>query len=519
MPPAPIRPRSDKLDLERFSLRGFIEKLRDVGELDSRGSAVRLADVAGLLEGSAKAVLFGKVQGCEFPLAGNVMGSRERMALAFGVDARQLRSEVSRRLENDPEIVEVPRSAAPVQQVVLEGADVDLTSLPAHLHHGLDGGPYISAAMDFSINPGTGWTNVGLRRLMLRGRSETGVDLVAPSDLRAIYQASLARGESFPISFVVGAHPIDYLAGAMRVPVDELGLIASLRGTPLPVVKSITSEIRVPADAQWVIEGRLDAAGYIEHEGPFGEVLGYYGGVKVNPVFRVTAITRRRDAVFQTVTISGRNLARTDSAQLITLRTEVLVWRALESAIREPVAVYAPPATGGYLNVRVAIRQRASGEARNAIAALFGSVANVKNVFVVDPDIDIFSDEQMEWALGTRFQPRRDLVCADGFRSSPLDPSLDAMQQGSKAGYDLTVPFGASGLELKVPEAPRFGEGRFDSVRAALEDGPKTFRDLMEALGSGDGRELVLALEQLRNSGELARSTADGRYALNSRSK
>ena len=105
----------------------------------------------------------------------------------------------------------------------------------------------------------------------------------------------------------------------MRLPVDELGLLASLRGAPMPVVKSITNDIRIPADAEWVLEGYLGEEGYQEAEGPYGEFLGYYGGVKTNPVFHVTAITRRRDALFQTLTIGGATMSRTDTAQLTTL--------------------------------------------------------------------------------------------------------------------------------------------------------------------------------------------------------
>src|ERR687895_195409 len=97
---------------------------------------------------------------------------------------------------------------------------------------------------------------------------------------------------------------------------------------------------RLPAAAEWVIEGYLGEEGYKEPEGPYGEFLGYYGGFKTNPVFHVTAITRRHDALFQTLTIGGPTMSRTDTAQLCTLRTEALIWRALESAVREPVAVY-----------------------------------------------------------------------------------------------------------------------------------------------------------------------------------
>src|SRR5207244_3563803 len=162
------------------------------------------------------------------------------------------------------------------------------------------------------------------------------------------------------------------------------------------------------------------------------------------------------------------------------------------------------------------MRQRVPGEARNAIAAAFGSLANVKNVFVVDPDIDIFSDEQMEWALATRFQPDRDFVMASGFRTIPLDPSLASHASlGAKAGYDLTMPLGAAKeLEAEIPQPPTFAGARFASVEAALCDGPKYFEEVMAALGSEDGREIVLALEALGQAGRVERDPAEGRYRL-----
>src|SRR5215510_8399683 len=442
------------VDFERYRLRTFLDGL-DAQELERRPGKTALSEIARALEANPKAVLFESAGG--HALVGNVLAGRTRVAHAFGVPPQKLLPEIMRRLRLKPDIVEVAREQAPVQQVVTTGADIDLTKLPVHLQHGKDGGPFISAAMDFARDPATGWTNVGLRRLMLRGRATTGVDLVAPSDLRAIYLATLARGERLPLSVVVGGHPIDYFGATMRLPVDELGLLASLRAAPMPVVKSITNDLKIPADAEWVLEGYLGEEGYAEPEGPYGEFLGYYGGVKTNPVFHVTAITHRRDALFQTVTIGGASMSCTDTAQLACLRTEILVWRALETAIREPVAVYAPAATGGTMNVRIAMRQRVPGEARNAMMAAFGSVANVKNVFVVDPDIDVFSDEQMEWALATRFQPHRDLVIEHGFRTLPLDPSLDDEATGAKAGYDLTMPSGAAkGLEAEIPKPPAF---------------------------------------------------------------
>ena len=275
-------PPATAVDFDRYRLRTFVDGLAD-GEIERRPGSTRLTDIARALEANPKAVLFASAGG--HPLVGNALASRARLAQAFGVPAQKLLPEILRRLRLKPEFTEVGRDEAPVQEVVLTGADVDLTRLPVHLQHGKDGGPFISAAMDFARDAATGWTNVGLRRLMLRGRATTGIDLVAPSDLRMIYLAALKRAERLPLSVVVGGHPVDYFGATMRLPVDELGLLASLRAAPMPVVKNLTNDIRIPADAEWVLEGYLGEEGYSEPEGPYGEFLGYYGGVKINPDF------------------------------------------------------------------------------------------------------------------------------------------------------------------------------------------------------------------------------------------
>jgi 2,5-furandicarboxylate decarboxylase 1 len=506
-------------DLDRFRLRRFIESLAAGDEVERLDGPVDLAAIAEILDGNPRAVHFLAVGPERQELVGNVVSSRTRVARAFGVAPDRLAGEIQRRLSTKPQIVEVSRAQAPVQQVVETGAAADLTALPVHLQHGLDGAPYISASIDYALDPRTGWTNVGIRRLMLRGRREAGVDLVSPSDLRALYEASAAEGRPLPVSFVVGAHPIDHLAAVMRLPVDELGIVASLRDAPLPVVKSVTNDIRVPADAEMVLEGYFDARGHVESEGPYGEFLGYYGAVKKNPVFHLTAITRRHDALFQTATIGGRAMSRTDTAVLTAVRTEVVIWRALEIAVREPVSVYATTSSGGNFNVRVALRQRVPGEARNAIAACLSALVNVKNVFVVDPDIDVTSDEQMDWAMATRFQPDRDLIVLGGMRTLPLDPSITSGRVGAKAGFDLTWPFGTgTRLETRVPEPPHFAGKRFASIEAALADGPKYFEQLMTAVGSRDGREIVRTLETLRAREALDRD-GEGRYFIRSGAK
>ena len=310
---------------------------------------------------------------------------------------------------------------------MLTGDDADLTALPVHLGHGADGGPYISSSIDFVVDPKTGWTNVGVRRLMLRGRRETGIDLVSPSDLRAIYEASAASRQA-AAGELRGRRPSDRSRRRGHAAADRRARAGRFAARcPLPVVKCVTNDIRVPADAEWVLEGYLDARGHVEPEGPYGEFLGYYGAVKRNP-----GVPPHRDHAPARRPVPDLDHRRLRRSRAPTPRCSTrcaprsMIWRALETAVREPVAVHATASSGGMFNLRVALRQRVPGEARNAIAACFGALVNVKNVFVVDPDIDIFSDEQMDWALGTRFQPDRDLMVVEGMRTLPLDPSLAA---------------------------------------------------------------------------------------------
>ena len=509
------------IDTERFRLRNFVEKLTECGECEVRHEPTDLVDVAAVLEGNPRAVHFTAVGPEKAELVGNVMASRRRLAQALDTDERGLLATLNARLDHLQPPVKVSSQQAPVQQVVRKGDDADLTALPVHLQHGADGAPYISAGIDFALFPGSGFTNVGCRRIMLRGPRQAGIDLIAPSDMRAIYLEAAARNEPVPVAYAVGSHPADYLAAMVALPgVNELDILGAMRGQPAPVVKCVTSDIHVPADAEYVIEGFLDPAGHIEPEGPYGEYVGYYGVVKRNPVLRVTAITHREDALFQTVTIGGRSLARTDTAQLTTVKTEAAAWAALMASVREPLAVFATPSSGGMLNLRVSLRQRVPGDARNAIAAIFGSHAEAKHVFAFDSDIDVYSDEETDWALATRFQADRDLIVGSGFRVVPLDPSLGGARTGAKLGFDCTIPFGkADALEFSVPAPPVLKKSApHKSAADALAAGPASFLELMAALGSKDGREIVRELDALYTAHRLGRRD-DGRYVLKSDDK
>ncbi|HXP32009.1 MAG TPA: UbiD family decarboxylase [Stellaceae bacterium] len=504
-----------EIDTERFRLRRFMEFLVARGDCEVHDAPIDLVDVAALLDGNRNAVWLKSVGPERAELVGNVMGARSRLALALDTDVANFPEVLRERLARPIAPVEVSSAAAPVQAEVLRGEAADLSRLPVHLQHGFDGAPYISASIDFARDPATQWTNMGCRRMMLRGPHSAGIDLNAPSDLRALYQSAVAKGEPLPVAYTVGSHPADFLAAlAATMPMDELRLIGAIRASPVPIVKCVSIDVWVPADAEYVLEGYLDPRGLVEPEGPYGEYVGYYGTLKRNPVFHLTALTRRRDALFQTVTIGGRSLATTDTAQLGAAKTEAAVWAALQHAIREPVAVCCTASSGGMYNLRVALRQRYPGEARNAIAAVFGSTADVKHVFVFDEDIDVFSDEQVDWALATRFQADRDFVAASGFRAVPLDPSLAGSRTGAKAGFDCTRPFGRSdAFEYAIPEPPRLPEREHRSVEAVLEAGPATYLDLMAALGTRDGREILPVLDRLYGEGRLMRLD-DGRYTL-----
>ena len=505
-------PLTVSVDLDRYRLRPLVERLNQAGEVQVITENVPLSEVAKHVDENPKAVWFKNVGPEGTELIANVVGTRKRIAFALGCEERELMKFQSERFKRPIPPVEVSRERAPVQQVVLTGADADFTKLPVHLQHGEDGGPYISATIDVALDPDSGHRNLGIRRFMLRGRQTAGLDMNAPSDLRAIYQKHLDRGgKKFPMAVAIGSHPSYYVAAmGFAPPQDEYGLVGALRGEAAPVVKGITVDLPVPADAEYVLEGYLDDRGWAEPEGPYGEYLGYYGKLKKNPVFHLTAITHRRDALFQTIAISGRGLEVSETAQLGALRTEVAVWDALKLAVREPVAVYCSAGGGGMYNVRVAMRQRVPGEARNAIMSVFGSFAEVKHVFVVDDDIDIYNGDQIDWAMATRFQADRDIVIASGMRAIPLDPSLVGSRTGAKAGFDLTIPFSERGkLEFTVPQPPKFKKVPKKSVREALADGPKTFRELMEVANSDDGRDIVIELEKLG-----AKRDDTGRYLL-----
>ena len=489
------------IDFEAFRLRSLLNRLVDAGEVEIHDEPVPLVAIAAILEASDKAVLFRRAGPEECEIVGGISGSRRRLALAMSVDPRDLATDFLRRMQQPQSVVQVPGGEAPVQQIQITGDAIDATKLPFHLQHELDGAPYISSAIDFAVDPVSGQRNVGCRRLMLCGRRELRANLTQVSDLRRMYLAAAGRGEHLPVNFAIGSHPADLMASSVRLPLDEFNLIGTLRGSPVPMVRALTNDVPVPADAELVIEGYFDKAGYNQLEGPYGELLGFYGPVHENPAYRITAITMRNDVLHQTVLHGAVRLARTESVQIGTVVLEARIWQALRGAGIGAVAVNGCAATGGMVSARAAVP---AGQGRRAVEVML-AVPMLKHVVVTDPDIDVFCDEAVEWAMSTRFQPDRDLVTVADQMAFPMDMSATDRTL-TKVGYDLTGAMSVGGIRARVARAPRLtGKPRFTDVRAALAEGPKHFGELMSALGSDDGREIVLGLEELQQSGTLSR--------------
>jgi 2,5-furandicarboxylate decarboxylase 1 len=501
-------------DFDRFRLRRFVERLAHAGEMRRIDRPIDLAELAHEIESTPQASWFASVGPDQLEIVAGISGNRRRIAMAFETDERSLTRTVGQRIATPQPVVEVASAQAPVHARVLTGDAIDLARLPFYLQHELDGGPYISSALDFSIDRATGKRNVGCRRLMLRSRTTCHTNLTNKSDLKTMYLAALERGETLPVSFAIGSHPADFLAGVLKAPTgDEFGLLAALRGAPAPFVRCITNDILVTADSEIILEGYLGAEGYCEMDGPYGEFWGFYGPMHIDPVFHVTAIAMRSDALHQTVVHGGHASARMETNQATAIPCELVATRTLRAAGIEPVAVYAPPGSTLFQSIRVALKRADCARAREAIESLF-KMPGFKYVVVADDDVDIFDEQEIHWATSTRFRADRNLVLESGLPGFYEDPTADGNGATAKMGIDLTAPAAwPASIQQRRTSAPEIVRAGGAGLRETLARGPKFFADLMRETGSRDGRELALALEDLRAAGKLTR-LPDGEYAL-----
>jgi len=204
------------LDFDKYRLRNFVDRLIELGEVDVHDEPVPLTELSTIIEHMPKAVLFKNAGPERVEIVAKTAGNRKRIAAAFETSEDKLYEEYFKRLTNPQSLVEVPSAEAPVHAIQIIGKDVDLTKLPFHPQHAFDGSCYLSSAIDYTIDPATGRRNVGCRRLSLRNRYEAGTNVTAPSDLKRIYAACVERGQKLPVTFTVGAHPLDFFAATGR---------------------------------------------------------------------------------------------------------------------------------------------------------------------------------------------------------------------------------------------------------------------------------------------------------------
>jgi UbiD family decarboxylase len=374
-------------------------------------------------------LLFENVTGTSFPVLTNLHASRSRLAAAIDAPPDRMLPTYLRAMEHPipPHVV----ATGPVKEVVRRGAEVDLLALPQIVHHERDAGPYLTAAISFAKDPtGETW-NCAYNRLMIQGRDRSSIHLTLGKHLWEFHRLAEARGQPLPVAFAIGVHPAIAL-GALAIgsiDEDERGIMGALLGEPLELVKCETSDVLVPAHAELVLEGEILPAARTP-EGPFGEFTGYSLGERQREIVRYTAITHRRDAIFQDISV-----AHLDHLLLSTIPMEANLYRAVRAMVPSVTAVRVPSPFTCY----VAIEQRLPGQAKNAIMAVLGADLYMKRVVVVDHDVDVFDDRQVNWALATRCQPDRDLTIVTHARGSDLDPSTREDGYTAKWGVDATA--------------------------------------------------------------------------------
>jgi len=430
------------------SLRGWLDHLAEHGRLavirPGIGLRFDLAAIAKRLDGE-KATFFPRPGGHPIPIVSGLLGARAWVADAMGVESSEVLQRFSAAAANPLPWREL--ATAPLQEVVHDVVDLG-RQLPIPTHNELDSGPYISAGLMISRNPRTGVQNVAIHRCQLNGADELGV-LLLPRHTLAFYEAAEAADEALEIAIVIGVDPLTALASQAIAPIDqdELEIAGALHGEPLEVVKCLSNEVRVPAGAEIVLEGRILPRRRAP-EGPFGEFPQYYGERGERHVAKIDRVTHRRDAIFHTI-VGGAN----EHLLLGAIPREATLLGHLRRTFPGVLDVHLSMGGVGRYVLYVKFRKRQEGEAKNVIMGAFAGHYDVKQVVVVDPDVDIHNPREVEWAVATRAQPDRDLVVVARSQGSRLDPSTDN-GVGAKMGIDATVPLAAPAgkfTRIRVP--------------------------------------------------------------------
>jgi 4-hydroxy-3-polyprenylbenzoate decarboxylase len=462
--------------------RRHLPKFRDlrafISFLEERGRLVRIAEPVSVvheiteihcrtLKAGGPALLFeapllpGGAIGA-MPVLVNLFGTTERVAWGFGVESAGLTALGDELAElRDPRpprdladaLSKLPLAraamtmrpkeihAAPVQELVFRGEDVDLSMLPAQLCWPGEPGPLITWPLVITRPPdGTAdnETNVGVYRMQIIGRDRAILRWLPHRGGARHHHQWKAQGVDMPVAVAIGADPATILAAVIPLPdsLSELRFAGLLRGERLRLSPSITVPIMVPSDAEIIIEGIVSAT-ETAPEGPFGDHTGYYNGVEDFPVMRVTAITMRRKPIYLS-TYTGRP---PDEPSRIGEVLNGLFVPLVRKQLPEVIDLWLPPEACSYRMAVVSIDKRYPGHARRVMLALWSLLPQLtytKFLIVVDADIDVRSWPDVMWAISTRSDPSRDLVSLTDTPIDYLDFASPKPGLGGKLGIDAT---------------------------------------------------------------------------------
>ena len=356
---------------------------------------------------------------------------KSRLCEMFDISPGDLIDVLAWAMENpsEPEIVDY--TDAPVMQSGQE--DVDLSKIPIPWHFEEDGGRYQSASI--IVAQYSGVRNVSFHRQLLRDSKHT-VARRVPRHLRTISSEAAEAGDDVPIAVVNGADPTVLLAAAMSFSdyVDELTVASSLHtklhGTPLKVV-ILPNGVMVPANAEYAMEARITTER--DDEGPYVDITGTVDDIRQEHVIEYDCVHHRINPIFHALIPTGiehRTLMGMPRAP--TIKNSV-------SKVVDCVDVHMTDGGCGWLSSVVQIIPKNDGDGMLAIEAAFRGHPSMKQVVVVDKDIDISDPKRVEWALMTRWQPDKDTIILSGQRGSSLDPSRTEDGVTSKIGMDATL--------------------------------------------------------------------------------
>ena len=389
-------------------------------------------------------LLFEKPKGYDTPVAVGLFGSRELYAMGLGF--RSIDDVRKRWLDALAKpIPPIVVSNGACKEQVQIGDDVDLLKFPVPIWTpSLDPAPYVTAGCIVMKDPETGVRNVGVYRLMLKGRNKLGILILPAKHSGIIYSKYEALKKPMEVAIILGPPPSVCMTSVARVPygADELAVSGGLQDEALKLVRCETIDMEVPADAEIIIEGVVPPQER-ELEGPFGEFSGYMGPEGMQPFVNVTAVTHRTNPIYQAF-IEQKPPAEGSIVKDIVL--EIVLLNALKAlGVPGIKDVYVTEA-GAQYHAIVSLRKLFPGHVKQVIQACWAAYpVGCKQVIVVEDDCDIYDPRDVDWHIATRVQPDRDVVIMAECTGHTLDPSMppDRRHWGSKMGIDATrkIPY------------------------------------------------------------------------------